>query len=149
MGLLHFDVLLYDRNPFTYTIHFCPRFFFINMCTYTSPKHTHTHTHTPVTYTNSTTNQHQKQEDTWSHSGHSTFTMEITYKRTFIRTIDHLTIFAISKKFPPGMCQSDVAELLLTKHLYYIDNISYIFYTILYGKLYINIYNKNEENQKP
>lgn len=47
------------------------------------------------------------------------------------------------------MCQSDVAELLLTKHLYYIDNISYIFYTILYGKLYINIYNKNEEKQKP
>jgi len=138
VGLLHFDVLLYDSNPLTHTRHFYPRFFFIDMCTYTSR-----HSHKPHTLTD--THQYTLSH---RHRHWHTHIYDGDHIQKNLHTNDHLTIFAISKKFPPGMCQSEVAELLLTKHLYYIDNISYIFYTILYGKLYINIYKKNEENQK-
>jgi len=63
VGLLHFDVLLYDSNPFTHTRHFYPRFSFIDMCTYTPQHphkgHTHPYTHTqPQTKTQSQTLAH-------------------------------------------------------------------------------------------
>lgn len=106
----------------------------LQTCVHT-PHSTHikdTHTHTP-------TLSHRQRH---SHRHWHTHIYDGDHIQKNLHTNDHLTIFAISKKFPPGMCQLEVAELLLTKHLYYIDNISYIFYTILYGKLYINIYKK-------
>jgi len=53
------------------------------------------------------------------------------YIHTYIHTNDHLTIFAISKKFPPGMCQFAVGTPT-DKNTFTILTISLIYFTLYY-----------------